>query len=84
MARLKLITFDLDNTLWPVDAVIRQAEQTTRDWLLERDPALADTLTRASQAARSDSVSEFHHTIPAVSSGVYSGACWWFMSSMLS
>lgn len=70
MARLKLITFDLDNTLWPVDAVIRQAEQTTRDWLLERDPALADTLTRASQAALRDQLMaahpDYHHNLSAL------------------
>ena len=33
MTGLKLITFDLDNTLWPVDEVIRQAEKTCSDWI---------------------------------------------------
>lgn len=32
MERL-LLTFDLDNTLWPVDDVIPRAEQAMRDWL---------------------------------------------------
>ena len=38
MSGLKLITFDLDNTLWPVDEVIRQAEQQSSDWLHSRFP----------------------------------------------
>ncbi len=36
----KVITFDLDNTLWPVEPVIRHAEQTTYQWLSENCPAL--------------------------------------------
>lgn len=38
MAEVKLITFDLDNTLWDVDAVIRKAESSLRAWLLEQVP----------------------------------------------
>lgn len=33
MAERLLLTFDLDNTLWPVDDVIPRAEQAMRDWL---------------------------------------------------
>jgi 2-haloalkanoic acid dehalogenase type II len=33
MAKIKVITFDLDNTLWDVDQVIRRAEQRMRAWL---------------------------------------------------
>jgi FMN hydrolase / 5-amino-6-(5-phospho-D-ribitylamino)uracil phosphatase len=43
MARIKLVTFDLDNTLWNVDAVIIAAEQRMRQWLHERVPEYADT-----------------------------------------
>lgn len=32
------MTFDLDNTLWDVDSVIRSAEQAMRDWLREHVP----------------------------------------------
>ena len=45
MTGLKLITFDLDNTLWPVDEVIRQAEKTCSDWIAEHHPSAAAALT---------------------------------------
>jgi FMN hydrolase / 5-amino-6-(5-phospho-D-ribitylamino)uracil phosphatase len=38
MAEIKLITFDLDNTLWNVEVVIRNAEGRMRTWLHERVP----------------------------------------------
>ncbi len=38
MPDVKLITFDLDNTLWDVDSVIRKAENSLRAWLLEEVP----------------------------------------------
>ena len=47
MSRLKLITFDLDNTLWPVDEVIRRAERQCRDWISERYPDAAAAMTVA-------------------------------------
>jgi len=34
------ISFDLDDTLWPVEPVIAQAEQAVHDWLAEQAPAL--------------------------------------------
>lgn len=37
---LRLICFDLDNTLWPVEPVIARAEQETWRWLAERAPAV--------------------------------------------
>lgn len=37
---LKLVCFDLDNTLWPVDPVIARAEQETWRWLAGRAPEL--------------------------------------------
>ncbi|MCH8542472.1 MAG: HAD family hydrolase [Alcanivorax sp.] len=45
MATLKLITFDLDNTLWPVDEVIRRAERRCGDWIAERHPDAAAIMT---------------------------------------
>ncbi|MDX1802910.1 MAG: HAD family hydrolase [Alcanivorax sp.] len=45
MSTLKLITFDLDNTLWPVDEVIRQAERLCGEWIAERHPEVAHALT---------------------------------------
>jgi FMN hydrolase / 5-amino-6-(5-phospho-D-ribitylamino)uracil phosphatase len=41
MSQLKLITFDLDNTLWNVDSVIRNAELRMQAWLRERVPEFA-------------------------------------------
>lgn len=38
MADIKLITFDLDNTLWNVETVIRAAETRMRDWVRDRVP----------------------------------------------
>jgi putative hydrolase of the HAD superfamily len=35
---IQLVTFDLDNTLWDVDSVIRQAEAELKRWLGERVP----------------------------------------------
>src|SRR5699024_10720773 len=42
---LRLITFDLDNTLWPVDEVIRQAERACSEWIASRHPDAAAALT---------------------------------------
>ena len=44
MAALKLITFDLDNTLWPVDEVIRRAERRCAEWIAEKHPDAAASM----------------------------------------
>lgn len=41
----KVITFDLDDTLWPVEPVIRQAEQTTYQWFTDYCPELIQRYT---------------------------------------
>ena len=38
---IKLLTFDLDNTLWETDSVISKAEQATVEWIDEHVPAAA-------------------------------------------
>jgi len=38
---LKLITFDLDDTLWPVTPVLQRAEKAGQDWLAEYHPEIA-------------------------------------------
>lgn len=38
MASVTLVTFDLDNTLWDVDRVVRRAEERMRTWIRERVP----------------------------------------------
>ena len=44
MPRIDVVTFDLDNTLWDIDAVIRNAERVTRQWFDARIPELNTTL----------------------------------------
>ncbi len=39
--KLQVVTFDLDNTLWDVDSVIREAEHDTRQWMVQRAPDVA-------------------------------------------
>lgn len=38
MADIKVITFDLDNTLWDVDPALLRAEEAQRQWLLANRP----------------------------------------------
>jgi len=39
---IRLVTFDLDDTLWDVAPVIVQAERALQEWLEQRAPALAE------------------------------------------
>ena len=57
---LRLITFDLDNTLWPVDEVIRQAERVTSEWIAERHPDAAAALTSGAIRAVRDRLVREH------------------------
>jgi len=41
---IKVITFDLDNTLWDVEPALLRAEQAQQDWLLEHRPGAVDSL----------------------------------------
>jgi putative hydrolase of the HAD superfamily len=41
----KLITFDLDNTLWDVEPPLIKAEHAQREWLLEHRPAAMERYT---------------------------------------
>jgi putative hydrolase of the HAD superfamily len=41
----KAILFDLDDTLWPIEPVILQAEQTLHDWLSRNAPRVAQQFT---------------------------------------
>lgn len=56
MGELKLITFDLDDTLWPVEEVIRRAERQCHGWILERHPELQEVLSVARIRAMRDSL----------------------------
>ncbi len=45
MRSIRLITFDLDNTLWDVDTIIRRAEQDMREWMADNTPRALDHYT---------------------------------------
>lgn len=55
---IKAITFDLDNTLWETDSVIRNAEKVTFDWLEKNHPKLTATFSTADLYALRESVIE--------------------------
>ena len=46
-SRLRLICFDLDNTFWPIEPVIRAADQAVQQWLEARYPTLAAVISPA-------------------------------------
>ena len=48
---IRLVTFDLDNTLWHVDTVIRRAEKETRNWIQPRVPEYASCMTTENVAS---------------------------------
>ena len=39
---IKVVTFDLDNTLWDVDPALLRAESAQREWLLKHRPGTVD------------------------------------------
>lgn len=45
MHRIRAITFDLDDTLWAIEPVIRQAEARLWDWLGEHFPAIPEAFS---------------------------------------
>ena len=56
---IRLVTFDLDNTLWSVDVVIGRAERRMRDWLRPRVPEY-QRLAKEDHAAIRDGVIADH------------------------
>lgn len=48
-ARIKVITLDLDDTLWPVWPTIERAEQALQQWLSEHAPATAALCSNAQE-----------------------------------
>ena len=50
--KIKLITFDLDDTLWDGTSVISYAEQAMQSWLQVHTPQLAEQLSQADMRAR--------------------------------
>ena len=53
---IKAITFDLDDTLWPLMTVILKAEKDTNKWLIENYPGIENLL-------KSDEVKEIRDSL---------------------
>jgi putative hydrolase of the HAD superfamily len=49
MTKIRAITLDLDDTLWPIWPVITRAEQALQDWLRPHAPRSADVLADSGQ-----------------------------------
>jgi putative hydrolase of the HAD superfamily len=45
--KIKVVTFDLDNTLWDVEPALLRAEQAQREWLLEHRPGAIENYSHA-------------------------------------
>ena len=53
---IEVVTFDLDNTLWETDEVIRRAETAMRGWLVERVPGFGERVNRDTMSALREAV----------------------------
>ena len=66
----KAILFDLDDTLWPIAPVIRQAEIRLHGWLATNAPAVAERFSidslRLARAALLAAQPAFHHDLGAL------------------
>lgn len=60
---VRLISFDLDDTLWPCHSVIRAAEQACWEWLQEHAPRLTATYSADDLRAHRFAVSRNHPEI---------------------
>jgi FMN hydrolase / 5-amino-6-(5-phospho-D-ribitylamino)uracil phosphatase len=49
LSKIKAITLDLDDTLWPIWPVIERAEAALSDWLTSRAPRAATVFINAEQ-----------------------------------
>jgi putative hydrolase of the HAD superfamily len=47
---IRLITFDLDNTLWDVEAIVVRAERVMHDWIAEHHPEFSGRIDAAAFA----------------------------------
>lgn len=47
VTRIRAITFDFDDTLWPIAPVIQRAEQVLHDWFTEHAPAVLERYDEA-------------------------------------
>ncbi len=56
MAEIRLITFDLDETLWPLQPTLAKAERASTQWLIERIPEYEHFVTSGGIAEIRDHV----------------------------
>ena len=67
---IQLLTFDLDNTLWETEPVVRAAEQSLLDWLEQHAPRFPQQLdSEARRALRSEVLAadpELRHRVTAL------------------
>lgn len=67
---IQLLTFDLDNTLWETEPVVRAAEQSLLGWLEQQAPRFTQQLdSKARQALRSEVLAaepELRHRVTAL------------------
>ena len=54
--KIKVVSFDLDDTLWPLLPVILKAEKDTNKWLIENYPGVENLL-------KSDEVKEIRDSL---------------------
>ena len=60
MSVITAITFDLDDTLWPIRPVIERAERRMRHFIAHRHPPLASRLEPTAMAELRESVAADH------------------------
>ena len=62
-SRIKAITLDLDDTLWPIWPTIARAETALTDWLADRAPATVALLAQpeVKRQIRADTEAQFAH-----------------------
>ena len=54
---IKLLTFDLDNTLWSVDPIIARAENAMMEWIYQNHPELRFKVTTVQFEQYKDKIS---------------------------
>jgi putative hydrolase of the HAD superfamily len=60
MRRIRALSLDLDDTLWPIQPTIQAAEQAVFDWLSARCPHVAGQWSLASMRALRDQIASDH------------------------
>ena len=60
---VKILTFDLDNTLWSVDPIIARAENAMMEWIYENEPTLRFKVSAVQFEQYKDKIS---HDNPAI------------------